>query len=154
MDRSRSPVAEGNSPARCDTLYYDGQCPLCADEIEALRRRRGDALRLVDIHESGSHEGGSPTGNATSAGDPAPENPSRDELLRTLHLQRADGSWLRGADANVAAWAGTRRGRLLAVLRWPLIRHFVDLGYALWARWRYRRLYGRQYREDAHAPRS
>ena len=143
-------ASEGRATQPCDTLYYDGQCPLCADEIDALRRRRGDALRLVDIHEAAV-----PPFDLEVPGDePQAAKPSRDDLLRTLHLQRADGSWLRGADANVAAWQGTRRGRMLAVLRWPLVRHLVDAGYALWARWRYWRLYGRQYCEEVHAPRS
>ena len=128
----------------CDTLYYDGRCPLCAAEIEALRDIRGERLSLVDIHSTRI------PGAATDAGD-APA-PSRDELLRTLHLRRADGSWLTGADANVTAWAGTRRGGALRVLRWPVIRHAVDLVYALWARWRYWRLYGRQFVDEPHAP--
>lgn len=146
-------------PDACDTLYYDGQCPLCAAEIEALRRTRGNHLRLVDIHETTSKDtdagGQDPDDVEPAAATVGPEDhPSRDALLRTLHLRRADGSWLRGADANVAAWEGTQRGRLLRVLRWPLVRHVVDLGYAVWARWRYRRLYGVQYRDDLHAPRS
>lgn len=110
-----------------DTLYYDGECPLCAGEIAQLRSARGDALRLVDIH---------------ALEDPDPELPAADTLLRTLHLRRADGRWLRGADANVAAWEGTRQGRWLRALRWPLLRYPVDAVYALWAHWRYRRRYG------------
>lgn len=128
--------------ASCDTLYYDGRCSLCAAEIEALRDLRGEQLALVDIHSSAALE----TQNSAA--------PSRDELLRTLHLRRADGRWLRGADANVVAWAGTRRGAALQVLRWPLIRHAVDLAYALWARRRYWRLYGRQFVDERHASRS
>lgn len=115
---------------RCDTLYYDGRCSLCAAEIESLRRARDGSLALVDIHAADG------------------DLPPRDLLLRTLHLRRADGQWLTGADANVAAWEGTDRGRLLRVLRWPVLRRAVDAVYALWARWRYRRLYGAQYREQ------
>lgn len=114
-------------PVTCDTLYYDGQCPLCNAEIERLREVRGDALRVADIHES------TPEGDA----------PDRETLLKTLHLRRADGSWLTGADANVAAWEGTRQGKWLRVLRWAPLRPLVDAVYALWASWRYRRLYGR-----------
>lgn len=158
--------AGGDSAAR-DTLYYDGQCPLCAAEIEALATARGDSLRLVDIHDraddAAAHR--AETRNcrdamdarepaATSAQAAARHAPSADDLLRTLHLQRADGTWLTGADANVAAWEDTRRGRLLRVLRWPLLRPFVDLGYRIWAFWRYRRLYGRQFDTERHAPRS
>jgi predicted DCC family thiol-disulfide oxidoreductase YuxK len=118
--------------AAADTLFYDGLCPLCAGEIDQLRKTRGAALQLVDIHQM-------------SEGDDAPP---KDQLLRVLHLRRADGSWLTSADANVAAWEGTLHGRLLSVLRWPLLRHLADRVYALWARWRYRRLYGSQYKDD------
>jgi predicted DCC family thiol-disulfide oxidoreductase YuxK len=128
-----------------DTLYYDGQCPLCAAEIDQLQRIRGEHLRLVDIHTLDGETacGDAPCGDGVAAAAPEGAAPDRDSLLRTLHLQRADGRWLRGADANVAAWDGTGRGRVLRVLRWPLLRHVVDLAYALWARWRYRRLYGK-----------
>ena len=138
-----------------DTLFFDGQCPLCAAEIDALAEARGSSLRLVDIHESGAScpdqtgafaeqyagadlqadlqtvtAGGERGGQRPMAADAGPrsaQSPTADELLRTLHLQRADGAWLTGADANVAAWEGTRRGRLLRVLRWPLLRPFVDV---------------------------
>jgi predicted DCC family thiol-disulfide oxidoreductase YuxK len=128
-----------------DTLYYDGQCPLCAAEIDQLQRIRGEHLRLVDIHTLDGETacGDARCGEGVAAAAPDGAAPDRDSLLRTLHLQRADGRWLRGADANVAAWDGTGRGRVLRVLRWPLLRHVVDLAYALWARWRYRRLYGK-----------
>ncbi|GEM_PF-130585 len=111
------------NPAK-DTLFYDGQCPLCLREMDKLRQVRGDDIALVDIH---TLENDSPV--------------SADTLLRTLHLKRADGHWLKGADANVAAWEGTQQQRWLRVLRWPIIRSLVDLGYKLWAGWRYERLY-------------
>jgi len=166
-------AAGGSSAGACDTLYYDGQCPLCAAEIKSLAEARGESLRLVDIHEHSLRERGtaaagaaSPVGtepdappstqSAAEPADPGPgaATPTVDELLRTLHLQRADGTWLTGADANVAAWEETERGRLLRVLRWPVLRPFVDLGYRIWAFWRYRRLYGRQFDAERHAPRS
>jgi predicted DCC family thiol-disulfide oxidoreductase YuxK len=123
------PGSTGTSAAQpCDTLYFDGQCPLCAAEINRLREERGDRLALADIHGLTAEE--------------LAALPDRETLLRTLHLRRADGSWLRGADANVAAWDGTAQGRWLSLLRLPLLRHAVDVVYSLWAQWRYRRLYG------------
>ena len=112
MSDEAAAAAPSGGQCDVDTLYYDGRCSLCADEIEQLRRERGAALALVDIH----------------AADSEPDLPERDTLLRT-------------ADANVAAWEGTPRWRWLRPLRWPLLRHVVDAVYALWARWRYRRLY-------------
>ena len=132
--------AADKAPARAaraprDTLYYDGQCPLCRREMSRLRAARGAAIALVDIH---------------SLGDDTPVD--RHELLRTLHLRRADGQWLRGADANVSAWDNTDKARWLALLRWPVVRHIVDLGYRLWAAWRYRRLYGRSPHGEQRRP--
>jgi predicted DCC family thiol-disulfide oxidoreductase YuxK len=120
-------ASAGPAAQHCDTLYYDGQCPLCTAEITRLRAIRGNDLQVADIHDT----------------PPSADAPDRETLLRTLHLRRADGSWLTGADANVAAWEGTRQGRWLRVLRWWPIRPLVDLVYAGWAAWRYRRLYGR-----------
>ena len=92
------------------------------------------------------------SGISQSSSDPSNRAPDKDQLLRVLHLRRADGRWLKSTDANVAAWEGTTHGLVLSVLRWPLIRHAADAIYALWARWRYRRLYGKQFKESFHAP--
>lgn len=129
----KAPALAARAPR--DTLYYDGQCPLCRREISSLRAARGAAIALVDIH---------------SLGDDTPVD--RHELLRTLHLRRADGQWLRGADANVSAWDNTDKARWLALLRWPVARHVVDLGYRPWAAWRYRRLYGRSPHGEPRRP--
>ena len=108
-----------------DTLYYDGHCPLCSIEMEKLNRHAGAKLQLVDIHSLQDNPG----------------LPSRQILLSSLHLKRADGELLTGLDANVAAWQHTRFGFLYKWLRWPLVRSIADWFYARWAEVRYRRLY-------------
>lgn len=108
-----------------DTLYYDSHCPLCDKEVVRLRDLSGGELELRDIHtvdESGL--------------------PSRDRLLRTLHLRTGDGKLLQGLEANVAAWQHTRFGFLWRWLQWPLIRVVAGRVYDAWALWRYQRLYG------------
>lgn len=108
-----------------DTLYYDGQCPLCSLEMEKLKRHAGTKLQLMDIHSLQDN----------------PELPTKQLLLSTLHLKRADGKLLTGLDANVAAWQYTRFGAFYRWLRWPLVRTIADWFYARWAQVRYRRLY-------------
>ena len=107
-----------------NTLYYDGQCPLCTREIAKLREV-SDGLELCDIHHVDDQR-----------------LPDRDTLLRELHYRDADGSLLVGLDANVAAWQHTRWGWLWRVLQWPLVRPLAERAYARWARQRYQRLYG------------
>lgn len=115
-----SPAAEA-----CNTLYYDGQCPLCSKEMQRLGRLQNGDLRLVDIHRN-----------------PLPANKTRAELLEVLHLRDANGEWISGLDANVKAWQHTSWGWLFAWLRWPLIATIADRVYAIWARRRYQKLYG------------
>ncbi len=67
------------------TLYYDGQCPLCTAEINHLRRLKGDELDLIDVHGCGQQG-----------------LPSRREMLEKLHYRDADGRLLVGLDANIA----------------------------------------------------
>jgi predicted DCC family thiol-disulfide oxidoreductase YuxK len=109
-----------------DVLYYDGRCPLCRREMVRLARLKDDRLELRDIHTLGE------------AVDPL----FRRALLQQLHLRRADGTWLSGLDANLAAWDHTALGACFRWLRWPGLRAFSDRLYRYWALWRYRRLYG------------
>lgn len=123
---SHSPAAEA-----CNTLYYDGQCPLCSKEMQRLGRLQDGDLRLVDIHSN-----------------PLPEGKTRAELLEVLHLRDANGDWMSGLDANVKAWQHTSWGWLFAWLRWPLIARIADRVYAIWARRRYQKLYGHGSRRE------
>jgi predicted DCC family thiol-disulfide oxidoreductase YuxK len=69
------------------TVYYDHSCPICRDEIAAIRGADVEgAIRFVDC---------SPAGFAVNdAGAP-----SREALMRLLHAQADDGTWLVGAAA-------------------------------------------------------
>lgn len=93
--------------------------------MRQLASLHNDRLELVDIH---SHEA-------------QPGEPNRAQMLKILHLQKADGSWLKGLDANVYAWQHTRWGWLFRPLRWPLVRTLADRIYLAWAEKRYQRRY-------------
>jgi len=107
------------------TLFYDGNCPLCQHEMQLLEKRKNRHLRLVNIHTS-----------------PELSVEQRLAMLRRLHLQQSDGTWLVGVDASVAAWRFGGLGWLLAPLRWPLFGRLVDALYTRWAERRFRKLYG------------
>ena len=108
-----------------DTLFYDGNCPLCLREIRALERLRDKHLALVDAHSY----------------DPSAGEPDRESMLLRLHLRSEDGRWLSGVDATVKAWSHTRWGFLFKPLRWPLLAPLADRAYDYWARRRYSGLY-------------
>ena len=100
-----------------DTLFYDGQCPICSAEIKRLKNEADEHLGFVDITEA----------------DDLPLE--RDQLFSELHMLREDGQWVAGLEANVLAWQHTRWRWLAGVLLWPGIRFFAQAGYRLWLRW-------------------
>ena len=111
-----------------DTLYYDGQCPLCRREIALLGRLKDHALVLQDLCRL----------EAPGPADPWPR-PDADQLMRSLHLRTAAGAWLTGIDATVRAWSHTPIGWLWTPLRWPLLKPLAERCYRRWAARRYRR---------------
>lgn len=108
-----------------DTLYYDGQCPLCAKEIRFLQKKQTGQLAFADIHQY-------------SAADLPAE---RSDMLKRLHLQTADQQWQIGLDATVTAWAHTPYGWAFKPLRWPVVRNIADWFYRQWADRRYQKRY-------------
>ncbi len=109
-----------------DTLFYDGQCPLCAKEIGTLRKlQRGD-LVFADIHAQQNRKG---------------MLPDRKALLHRLHLLTGDGNWVIGLPANVRAWSHTRFGFFFKPLLWPVIYPVAERIYESWADKRYDRKY-------------
>lgn len=100
-----------------DTLFYDGQCPICNAEIARLDAHIDDNLVCVDIH--------------SEASTPV----DRSVLFSQLHLLKADGELLVGLEANVAAWQHTKWRLLASILLWPIIRWFAELAYRGWLIW-------------------
>ena len=109
-----------------DTLFYDGNCPLCMREVHLLERLANDHLKMIDLHEVPAAEG----------------QPRQLEMLKNLYLRTSDGEWLTGVDATVRAWSHTRWGFLFKALRLPLIGALADAAYQYWARKRFLHHYG------------
>lgn len=106
-----------------ETLYYDGQCPLCNAEMARLGAYEPAGLELLDIHQLELDEA------------------IKHQMLKNLHLKTADGSFKIGLDANIAAWQHTRWGWAWQSLRLPGIGWIAGRIYKLWAEQRYSRLY-------------
>ena len=107
-----------------DTLFYDGQCPLCAKEIGTLRKLQQGDLVFADIHAQPNRKG---------------MLPGREALLRRLHLLTGDGNWVIGLPANVRAWSHTPVGFFFKPLLWPGSYPLAARIYETWADKRYER---------------
>ncbi|MBU2954943.1 thiol-disulfide oxidoreductase DCC family protein [Marinobacter sp. F3R08] len=109
-----------------DTLFYDGQCPLCTREINTLRKLQRGNLVFADIHQQR---------------DGSAELPSREMFLKRLHLMTPTGQWVIGLPANVRAWSHTPFGFLFKPLLWPGITQIASRIYGTWADKRFARKY-------------
>ncbi len=106
------------------TLFYDGQCPLCAKEMAALKKHdHHNVIQIVDIYS-----------------DEFVDYPNIDKSAANtiLHALDHNGRLLLGLDATYQAWRLVGKGWIYAPLRWPLIKSFTDRCYLLFARNRYR----------------
>ncbi|MFC3025385.1 thiol-disulfide oxidoreductase DCC family protein [Vibrio zhugei] len=105
-------------------VFYDGTCPLCAKEMDQLRKRdTQQRLHLVDLHS-----------------DEFAQFPDIDPVAASeiLHAVDQQGRLLLGLDAVHKAWQMVGKGWVYAPLRWPLIRPVADWCYLFFARHRYR----------------
>ncbi|UXZ97425.1 DUF393 domain-containing protein [Pseudomonas phytophila] len=105
------------------TLYFDGECPLCAREIKILRSRAApDRLRFVDISDE--------------AFDTDSVEFTLAQMDSSLHARFDDGTWVTGLDATLWSWRAAGLGAWAAPLSWRFARPMFNIAYRLFCRWR------------------
>ena len=101
------------------TIFYDGNCPMCAAEMEHLKKYdKNNVIKLVDIHQE-SFETLYPTVSFAAA-------------MKILHGHYS-GKILLGLEVTHRAWTMVGKGFWVAPLNWPVIKklsHWVYLGLA------------------------
>ncbi|GAB5342930.1 thiol-disulfide oxidoreductase DCC family protein [Pseudomonas fluorescens] len=105
------------------TLYFDGDCPLCAREIKLLQGHASDTrLLFVDI--------------SSVAFDAEALGFTFAQMQSVLHARFADGRWLTGLDASLWSWRAAGLGVWAAPLTWRALRPLFEFGYRLFCRLR------------------
>ena len=103
-------------------IFYDGACPLCAKEMQSLKRHDvNNRICLEDVHQS-DFEKRFP-------------NIRIEQALSILHGQY-NGELLYGLDVTYRAWSLVGKKWRVAWLRWPVIRYFADKAYLFFAKHR------------------
>jgi predicted DCC family thiol-disulfide oxidoreductase YuxK len=107
------------------TIYFDGSCKLCRSEIENLAARdTAGRLIMVDCSPAGFDLAGIPATHA--------------ELMNLIHAQDARGTWIKGVDVFVAAYAAARLPWISAMLAHPRIKPHAQAAYPWVVRNRHR----------------
>ncbi len=103
------------------TVFFDGECPICAREIALLKRlNRKNRVHFVDFAEP--------------AFDPKRAGFGREELAQVIHARWADGSVVIGVDVFREVWTALGFGLLARVSRLPFIDRVLAWGYDWFAR--------------------
>jgi predicted DCC family thiol-disulfide oxidoreductase YuxK len=107
-------------------VLYDGECPLCSQEIRFLERcdRGRGRIQFEDI--------------ADPAFDPAVYGLHARQLMARIHGVLPGGSVVEGVEVLRRAYAAVGLGWLVAPTRWPGLRRLADLAYRIFARNRLR----------------
>lgn len=106
------------------TVFYDGTCPLCAKEMNALKQRdTKQQIKTVDIYSD-------------AFADYPQIDP--DQANTILHALNEKDELLLGLDVTHRAWQLVGRGWLYAPLRWRIIKPIADWLYLKFASNRYR----------------
>jgi predicted DCC family thiol-disulfide oxidoreductase YuxK len=107
------------------TIYFDGNCPFCVAQAQALRRHDGHgALAFVDI--------------AVPGFDACPPGTNLAALNAQLHAVTPDGKVLKGVDTFLAAYPLVGLGWAVLPLRVRALRPPLQWAYLQFARHRYR----------------
>ena len=105
-------------------VFYDGECPLCAREMQHLKRKdHWGRIHLVAIQ---SEEMRLYSHIDTHAAH------------KVLHGQLASGRGITGLDVTHKAWSLVGYGYVTGILRAPLVRPVADRFYNVFARHRHR----------------
>ncbi|MGR4989930.1 thiol-disulfide oxidoreductase DCC family protein [Vibrio rotiferianus] len=106
------------------TGFYDGTCPLCAKEMEALKQRDAEQqIKIINIYSD-------------AFADYPQIDPEQANTI--LHALNQKGELLLGLDVTHRAWQLVGRGWLYAPLRWRIVKPVADWLYLKFAKNRYR----------------
>ncbi len=125
------------------TVFFDGDCPICAREISIMKRlNRAGSLEFVDF--------------SSDAYDPSTTGLSPSELGRVIHARWSDGTLITGVDVFRAMWTGVGLGWLARLSRIGLFDRLLMRAYEWFSRnrlWLTGRTRGaRQPDEDGSTP--
>lgn len=110
------------------TVFYDGNCGLCAKEIAHYKRiAHNGAFNWVDI-----------TQNIKPLND---LNITLEQAMKKLHTQDANGKIYIGIDSFILIWKHLPYFKPLGyIVSLPIIKHIASFAYYKFANWRFKRI--------------
>ena len=106
-------------------VFFDSECPLCRREVDFLKwMDREGRIRFTDI-----------------AADDFCESEvglSFEQLMSEIHGRDANGEWIKGFEVFRRMYDAIGWGPVVALTRWPMLKHLIEKAYQWFARNRLR----------------
>lgn len=103
-------------------VFFDGDCPLCRREIGMIRRKdKVGRLLLTDISDARF----------------VPSDRTMVELMKEIHGRHLDGSYVTGVEVFRQIYRRLGFGFLVSPSRLPVISHFLQFAYTVFAKLRF-----------------
>lgn len=133
---STSPTQEEHSKNRLFpeelNIIYDSKCNVCKLEIDFLAKRDSTKinkgapkLKMTDLESSIYDEK-----------DPRNGGVSYEKGMASIHAVTCDGKVISGVPVFALAYEQVRLGWLFKFTTWPVLKHVVEFGYKIFARYR------------------
>jgi predicted DCC family thiol-disulfide oxidoreductase YuxK len=104
-------------------IFYDGTCPFCAREVAWLKRRDSrNVLRFEDFRNSEF--------------DCSRYDRTIKDFESVIHGELPDGTIVTRLEVFQRAYSAIGLEWIVAPTRWPILAHFFDWLYGLFARYR------------------
>ena len=108
------------------TVYYDGSCPLCTSEVNALAAHaHAQTFHLIDCSAPDFYDA-----------DADAASISRAAMMQLIHARDASGRWLKGVEVFVAMYRLAGFEAMARLWAHPWLRPLWDRGYPWVARHR------------------
>jgi len=101
------------------TVYFDGECPLCAREVSWMKSKKG-TISYTDITKS----------------DFSNLEKTKNELMTEIHAQLDNGEWIYGMDVIRKMYEDVGLGLLVSPTKWPILKTIFDFIYKIFAKYR------------------
>ena len=105
-------------------VFYDGSCNICKKEISFYSKiDKNNSFKWINIHDKNGEI------NRTGL--------TKNELMSALHIQKKNGSIIKGVEAFKVLWSELKYFKILSFfLKFKLVEFFANKIYKVWLRTR------------------
>ena len=112
----------------CLKVFYDNKCNICSKEIQFYKKRNIKSIEWIGIHNNSEQLNKA--------------NITKENSLKEIHIIDENNNVYKGVDAFIVLWGKFKYLNFLAkIINFYPIKILVTLGYKIFAKYRFKKLY-------------